>query len=198
MISFIVLFIHRTLSGMQNGYGYSRDRDGMIMTTAAMCIVLLFGLAAMRVMGSFPHSAGGFVIVGYCVSVLTAVLVWRAFEEKRDIHLWELLATSTAFLTMIISGGDILGCIFSVYPALILHKGFINVKSGLSFLDTRTDDPTGKTFGIPSLGIKIPRNGNTTRFILAGLSLVGAVLLLFGVLRSYRLWEILGIAAVNG
>jgi hypothetical protein len=68
-----------------------------------------------------------------------------------------------------------------VYPALILHKGLINKGSGLSFFATATDDSTGKTYGIPLLGLKIKRSGNKFRLTLAAISLIAAALIfIFG------------------
>ena len=45
-----------------------------------------------------------------------------------------ILTAALAFVVLMI--------VAATYPALILHKGFINLGSGLPFFDERTDDAT--------------------------------------------------------
>lgn len=98
--------------------------------------------------------------------------------KYKDIHLWENFVTGGFVIWMSLSGYNILLICCSVYPALILHKGLINMGSGLKFLDHATDDPTGKTYGIPLLGIKVPRMNTKMRLIFACLSIVAAVVIM--------------------
>jgi hypothetical protein len=108
------------------------------------------------------------------------LLPYMTFLKKhRDIHFWENLVTAGYFVFLILAGFNILYLVCSVYPALILHKGLINKGSGLSFFATATDDSTGKTYGIPLLGIKIKRSGNVLRLTLAAISIIAAALIFF-------------------
>lgn len=101
------------------------------------------------------------------------------FKKFQDIHLWEEFVTGGIVIYMTLAGFNILLILCSVYPALIIHKGLINIGSKLDFFATATDDPTGKTFNIPLLGIKIKRSSNGVRLTLAGISIVAAILILF-------------------
>lgn len=101
-----------------------------------------------------------------------------AFNKYADIHLWEDLLTGGYGVYLVLSGFNILMIACAMYPALILHKGLINIGSNQSFFASATDDATGKTYGIPLLGIKIKRSSTTFRVVLALLSLVGAFLVL--------------------
>jgi hypothetical protein len=100
------------------------------------------------------------------------------FSKLKDIHLWENFVTGGFMLFLALTGHNLLMLAFSVYPALILHKGLINLGSGLSFFDETTDDSTGKTYGIPLLGIKVKRSSTKMRLILAGLSILGAIVVI--------------------
>jgi hypothetical protein len=80
---------------------------------------------------------------------------------------------------MVLSHFNILFILCSVYPALIVHKGLINIGSDLKFFATATDDPTGKTYGFKLFGLKIKRSSNLIRLILAGVSIVSAVLIFY-------------------
>jgi len=92
-------------------------------------------------------------------------------KKYKDIHFWENLVTGGYTLFLILMGYNILFIICSVYPALILHKGLINLGSKLSFFAEATDDPTGKTYSIPILNIKIKRSNTHFRLIAAAMSL---------------------------
>jgi len=100
------------------------------------------------------------------------------FNKYADIHLWEDLLTGGYGVYLVLSGFNILMLACAMYPALIVHKGLINIGSDLPFFASATDDATGKTYGIPLLGIKVKRSSTTFRLVLAGLSLVGAFLIL--------------------
>jgi hypothetical protein len=105
----------------------------------------------------------------------------KGLKKYRDIHLWENFITAGYVFHLILSGFNVLLIMCSVYPALIIHKGLINWGSGLSFLDSATDDPTGKTYGFKLFGLKIKRSSTKSRLIFAGLSIVFAFLImLFG------------------
>jgi hypothetical protein len=104
-----------------------------------------------------------------------------------DVHLWAYVSPALSTLTMLIdtwpkrSGLPWWQCAalaLSVYPGGVLFKGLVNIGTGQPFLTGHevTDDPTGKTFGIPSMGLKIPRlSSGWVRLTLAMLS-IGLIL----------------------
>jgi len=174
LLSFLIAFVQRVMSGAVNGFGYAKNFFWLHVVSAAM-IVLPFLMDT-------PHNWFFYVIIpAYIISVAMKVV---SFDDQikgwigkfKDIHLWESIVTGLFTLFLALTGHNLLMLVFSVYPALIVHKGLINIGSKLSFFAEATDDPTGKTYGIPLLKIKIKRSGTKFRLILAGLSIVGAVL----------------------
>lgn len=175
MFTFIINFIHRSLSGLQNASGYSERKHLLTLTTfllSTMSLIFIFYL--------YEHYnlLSALLMIP---SLVAALGVNQSFYNKRflyikpDIHFFELILTSS-FNLAFIATLDIHNIIFtvcSVYPALILHKG-------LTFFDNRTDDPAGKTFSIPVLNLSIPRSTTRFRLIAAAVSIViFLVMLLF-------------------
>lgn len=111
---------------------------------------------------------------------------FTVFKKFQDIHWWEEFVTGGIVLYMTLTGFNILLIMCSVYPALIFHKGFINIGSGLDFFATTTDDdttadgnPVGATYGFKLFKFKIKRSSNVVRLTLAGLSIIGVILIYF-------------------
>jgi len=179
MLEFIYAFSQRALSGAQNMYGYSKKKGLFLLFTL---IMLLFPFINYRPDLLFFI----FVIINvfdvYMKAASFNLLPYMTFLKKyRDIHFWEDIVTGGYFIFLILAHFNILYLICSVYPALILHKGLINKGSGLSFFASATDDATGKTYGIPLLGIKIKRSSTKLRLIFAAISLIAAALIfIFG------------------
>lgn len=178
MIEFTYLFLFRCLSGAQNGFGYANNQPGLHITTGLMvaAIGLLFAIL-FPVTGWLGWAAIGWLIV----SLVGTVGVWDSFIDQvnfltKDIHFWELWTTAGVLLAWISAGGNLIYIAASVYPSLIIHKGFINMGNNLSFFDERTDDRTGKTFSVPILGIKIPRLGIKARIAIAVVSILLVVI----------------------
>jgi hypothetical protein len=97
-----------------------------------------------------------------------------------DLHLKTTLESMFYTGLCLVSGfWPLVACVLAVYPGVVCQKIAINELSGLNTLDEQTDDPTGETYGVPSLGIKIPRQSFTTRIILAIISLVIIIFLNF-------------------
>lgn len=178
-MEFLFLFLYRSLSGAQNGLGYAKNRL-MIVATSVMVLFMASGV----VFASIEKTEGWFpwfiISISFFIAAgLAAIMVHLSFihtEKWFDIHLWESITTGLATIAVAFVGGDIILILCSVYPALIIHKGFVNMGGGLSFLDNRTDDATGKTFSIPLLGIKVPRLSTYIRFLLAAFSIMGVVI----------------------
>lgn len=174
--SFIYPFIQRIMSGAASYFGYSHKIVGMLLISILMCTYPLLT----------THSSWFFVLF-YIVNVITVGMKFISFDDGitgwiskyKDIHFWENLVTGGYVLFLTLTGYNILLLICSVYPALIIHKGLINLGSKLSFFAEATDDATGKTYGIPLLGIKIPRSSTKIRLLIAGLSIIATVSILY-------------------
>ena len=169
---FIYLFLFRVLSGLQNGLGYAQNRYRLVVS------ILLIVCSFIPLL--FTTKLYGLVGLGILISVAGGVGVENSFSEKiswipKGIHFWETLATAGVLLACVFASQNILLIACSVYPALIIHKGFINYFSGLAFFEVRTDDPTGKTFSIPLIGKVVTRGGNIWRLLLVFFSLILAV-----------------------
>lgn len=189
LVTFLANFIFRTLSGIQNGFGYARKDVFMNTVSIIMFIVTILTSYLFYLYGE---------IWGIPLSLLAGLGVLgvnQNFREKKlfgikDIHLWEIVITTGYNLAWIFAGFNLLAIFCSTYPALILHKGFINIGANLPFFDERTDDPTGNTFGIPFLGITIPRATTKFRLIVAALSIVLFLINYFVFKINYGIYDI--------
>jgi len=180
-MEFLYLFIHRALSGAQNGLGYARSP----WRTAATIALILMGFALIAYVIATPGPTPWYIAAGLCgaLSAVAAEMVHISFQDRGgyrifDIHFWEIITTSALAVGVVLAGGNVLLVAASAYPGLILHKGFVNLGSGLPWWDSRTDDASGDTFSIPLLNISIPRSSTTLRVVLAVGSLLLAVLTL--------------------
>lgn len=177
-MEFIFLFTYRVLSGLQNGLGYRRHN---LLRSITSYLLALAALAIIFIAIRQAPLIAFLSIAGALISALGAIGVEDSFNKKtsllrEDIHFWEMLATGGVMISVTILGGNLILILASVYPALIIHKGLINTFSGLSWWDQRTDDPTGKTFSIPLLGIAVPRMGLRGRQALAVASLMATAI----------------------
>lgn len=166
---------------MQNGAGYAGNEHRRIVCTTIMCMLNGFMIVSL---------AGAWMPLGYKVaaivlsllSLVTAIGVDDSFSTTYssllpvDIHLHETITTGAFVLALCAAGCNMVLVACSVYPGLIVHKALINAGSGKPWNYHGTDDPTGKTFNIPTLGIRIPRESHKARMILAGISLAIAAI----------------------
>lgn len=179
MLDFVYSFVQRVLSGTQNMYGYSKKKGMFLFLSIVMLFFPLITYQPTIIFLIF------FIINAFDVYMKAAsfnLLPYMGFLKKyRDIHFWENLVTGGYSVFLVLAHFNILYMLCSVYPALIIHKGLINKGSGLPFFATATDDGTGKTYGIPLLGIKIKRSGNVLRLTFAAISLIAvAVIFILG------------------
>jgi hypothetical protein len=188
MFAFLFLFLYRTLSGVQNGFGYAiRNKPSSYGAISFVSVILAVAPYLPILLTDYPALPLGAKMLawtGAAISTIGAVAVWDNFTDllrrfTLGIHFWEMWVTSGVTLCWIALGGNLYLIAAHVYPALLLHKGAVNIGSGLPFWDHRTDDPTGKTFSIPLLNIKVPRMTLRGRQILAVVSLVGAAVVLW-------------------
>lgn len=173
MSAFLFAFIHRVLSGAQNGFGYSKNFFGLIICGG----VLFFPLILFKF-----HWLIILLIIAYVISLFFKTISFTKHFNKlskyKDIHFWENNVTGIFVIYLILLGYNIFPIICSVYPALILHKGFINLGSGLPFFSEITDDKTGKNYSIPLLGIKVKRSSTIFRIILSIISIIVLIIVL--------------------
>jgi len=179
MFELLSLIVLRALSGAQNGFGYAERYLAMVVSTMVLVITLTIMVLFSH---SLPQSTLQLMLTSFLFifSILSCIMVMQSFLEPlaafSDIHLWETLIMPCAMGFMLLLGGDLIMIICSVYPGLVLHKGFINLGSGLHFTSIRTEDPTGRFYKIPLLGIAVPRWDRNLRIPLAILSIVVAVI----------------------
>jgi hypothetical protein len=178
-MEFIIAFLYRVISGAQNGAGYAQQA-----TLRTILGGIMVGINIYLIATGFGREVPLWMIILHLVVSTIAIFgvigVEDSFEEKwnfltSDIHLYEVVATGCTMISLALLNYDLVLIACSVYPALILHKGFVNLGAGLSFFDKRTDDPTGKTFNIPLLNIKVPRASTRFRIIAAMVSIFVAV-----------------------
>lgn len=183
LLSFLYPFVHRVLSGMQSMYGYDKTKASFIECSILLLLFPLFTIEIWWVFFLFFVLYIGIVFMKTMSFNLIPQL--NHFQKYRDIHLWENLVTGSYWIYLVLAGFNILLLICAVYPALIIHKGLINIGSGLSFFATATDDPTGKTYGFKLFGFKIKRSSNTVRLIFTALSLIAAYFIIkYGIVVS--------------
>lgn len=179
MIEFLYLFLFRALSGAQNGAGYAKQQTLRVIITFTMCTVLI-GTVFTILYQPRETPWEVFAVLLILISTLGAVGVEDSFNPSyqylpKDIHFWEMLATGGITLAWVLLGGNLIGIAASVYPGLILHKGFVNLGSGKGWWYAGTDDRTGKTFSIPLLGIKVPRLNTRGRVHIAVISILAMI-----------------------
>lgn len=179
MFEFLYLVLFRWVSGLQNGLGYAGQHRARLAVSAIMFLVLAASSIYFFAHVSPPWAgiAAGLLAIA---SILGALGVEDVFNDSfsmlpPDLHFFEVIATGGITLAWVVAGGDIIAIACATYPGLIVHKGFVNLGSGLPWWDERTDDPTGKTFAIPLLGIRVPRLSARGRAVAALLSVAGGI-----------------------
>lgn len=192
---FFAFTLHRFLSGIRNGMLYSpisrlRSISGWALAAPYLVGVLMVVISVLAMQIAFKAGAWSFVpynlnafIVGISLS-LTNLCTYMALrynapnaggKYEQDLHLWTSLEQGFLSVPLVLCGWPgLIALGLSVYPSVFLQKVAINRFVGESIWDNATDDPTGHTFAIPSLGIKIPR---TTQRFRAWMS-IGSILLL--------------------
>jgi hypothetical protein len=171
----------RALSGISNGFYYADKHIHCLVS------VVLYFVSCLVVAGFAPHTTYGYI--GGTMFVISAFMMvgkYRAFDGHEtfytsDIHLWENLVTMWIPLGLMFMGESVVLVLLTMYPGLFLHKLVINLGSNLPIFENRTDDPTGKTYGmtiplwVPIFGgelVKVPRTTQRLRLIISIVCLV--------------------------
>lgn len=176
MIEFLYLFLLRAISGGQNGFGYAKR--GTLRAITSFIMTLILGLTLAVILQRAPESYWKLAAaLGMVVSLAGVIGVEDSFNPKykifaTDIHLWEILILGGVTIAFASLGANLISIACSVYPGLILHKGFVNIGSGKKWWYAGTDDKTGKTFSIPLLNLKIPRISTRARISIAVISVM--------------------------
>jgi hypothetical protein len=185
MIAFIFNLVFRVVSGAQNGAFYAKSKIVMLLFTVVLVGLNLLSLFVSVEAGAYREQAMALNIVAYiCFAISAGFAValyfvsWKKHGYKY-IHLFELITVSAFLLAWVFSGGNLIYIACSVYPALILHKGAVNIGGGHNFWYHGTDDPTGQVYTIPVLGWSVPRMSLKFRLIVAFTSLMIVLLNLF-------------------
>lgn len=162
-IAFIFLVIHRGLSGLQNHYGYRNQHCSLFVIS----IILFIFTTKVSIIWVYQQVWISQLVAGilFAISAFSIYGVVNSFNTinprfpHRDVHFWEVLLTGGFVLGSVAIGVDLIYILLSVPTGMVLHKGFINIANSRPFIDANeiTDDKTGKTYGIPSLGIKMLR-----------------------------------------
>lgn len=177
-----VLFVlHRLLSGVRNGTQYNRKpaaAKAPLLALLAMSLLSIILGAVVLNMHSWKFlptwlSALKYLLIpaswvaGYFATQLHSSNKWL-----RDIHLWtevEQLCLSGLLLLSGLAGVIVWAC--TIYPAVFTQKTVINRFCEMAWHEDRTDDPTGATYSIPALNLKIPRTTQKIRLILTAISI---------------------------
>lgn len=183
-IWFVLLVNFRAVGGLRNGLGYGkmplpRKICAWLLTAVAIGLAGWVWRHAQASLQLNAHSttliAGGLALMAALGGVWGAEAYFAGRSRQRifkDLHFWEMLIQPAFMALAVLAGADVLYVLASVYPGLILHKGFVNIPDGNSFWYYGTDDATGKTFNLPILNIRIPRNTLAVRLYLSAASVL--------------------------
>lgn len=179
---FLFAFFHRVFSGLQSMFGYKKSKIGFVIVSLVMMLYPFLNFTTHWLF--YLYIIINFIVVYMKTSSFRIISHFFLFKKYQDIHLWESLLTGGYVLYLILAHYNVLFVVCSVYPALIIHKGLINIGSGLSFFDTTTDDdttndgnPIGATYGFKLFGFKIKRSSNLVRLILAIVSILSTIII---------------------
>lgn len=183
----LFLFVlHRLLSGVRNGAMY-QDKSWLALSSVAlMAFVLVFSFRDLTVSPGFglffPSLA--FCMIAFMLFMSTVCSTVALFYQNptgapvldrfiTDLHLWTMAEQLWLGMAFVAAGwSGVAAVVAGVYPAVFLQKATINAFLGKGPLWNGTDDLTGQTFFISSLGLKVPRNTQIFRALLAALSLI--------------------------
>ena len=170
MIIYALFIVHRALSGAVNGAQYGglpRLRavltDALAGVTVFVCFWAL--LEAFEVWGAVPRWRLVCWTLGILGSVTVVLLTDQAHAQSTrfpgDVHLFTYLQQAVLAATLVVLSNPWWALPFdlalAIYPAVFLQKIAVNLLGGNRWDYAGTDDATGQTWGVPSLGIRVPR-----------------------------------------
>ena len=172
--------LHRLLSGLRNGLIYregQRAAGALYWIVGGMAVCVGIAYAQMRYTTPWPtlYSSDLVVLIRVLMVVsvgvsLVAIAPYLRPKENTtpDLHLLTLAEQSLLAGAYAVAGIEgLLAAVCAVYPAVVLQKIAVNLTNGLPWNHHGTDDPTGDTFGLPSVGIEVARTGFYFRLVAA-------------------------------
>jgi hypothetical protein len=174
---FLLFTLNRALSGVANGLFYGGRKYGvafvlLAVSTLGICIpAILQSEGWQRALAAVGALACALSMAGLYVSFR------RSSSPVADIHLWTLshqtaLAGTVFFAWM--SWPVFWALCLAVFPSNALQKIAVNLFAGHPWNHKETNDPSGNTYTIPLLGIKMPRIRSVEALlVLAALSMFG-------------------------
>lgn len=177
---FFVFILHRFLSGVRNGMLYNpKEWQPMApflvsgwMVIIALCVL---HIAVREHWSLLPAQVSSMLnIMAFFLTILCAIMTlqWARIANV-DLHLWTQLEQMALSVPLILFGWQglvVLAC--AVYPSVFFQKAAINRLTEESIWYNATDDATGATYSIPSLGLNIPRTQQRFRAWMAAASLL--------------------------
>jgi hypothetical protein len=193
IVLYLCFMLHRFVSGLRNGLLYREGehaKDTLIGMSIGMPLLVLVSVLQIPHLSRWAFLSDSTALLGITLAWLLGTLFTMAIvlpfvgvvnRYTKDVHLWTLLEQSAFAALLAISGPYGLAvAILAVYPAAVLQKGTINLVSSLPWNYHGTDDATGATYGLPSLGMSLPRRSARMRLLLAAISII-----LFTILTIY-------------
>lgn len=163
-LTFCSAFLFRVLSGAQNGLIYNKSEAGHFLPVMFMLFIPIYIMTE----GGDRNGVRLACIAWAFLATISFKYSFGNIREGWGIHEFETIGMYVFAVACFFFSP--LGFILSVYPSLVIHKGLINIGSGIGFFDERTDNPTGKTFSF--FGWNIPRLGNKIRIPAAVISFI--------------------------
>ena len=187
-IFFVTYIMHRWLGGVRNGMIYDGGhwaRNAVFAPTIGLWVVPLIAIMQSfmepqwRLLWADNRQQWSVFVSYIALGIISYMAISRIRGEHKypaaRLHTWTFWEQVFALVLWVLLGWKAaLAAILATYPALIAQKVTINLFSGLKWNDERTDDPTGKTYGLPIFGIvvKVPRIRHYVRMSFAILSVV--------------------------
>lgn len=165
MKKFLLKIFHTAVSGFQNGAGYGKHW-GLFSLFSILEIATPYftwkGMKRWQKVMCIISTIGSLMTIASFIFPPAALL---------DIHLWETVTTSFYSFSQVSTLKEGIIIALATIPGLVLHKIGVNILGGSKWNYNGTDDVTGKTFSIPSLGMKIPRLTFNNHLIIAAISI---------------------------
>jgi hypothetical protein len=159
--TFVSYVAHRAISGGLNGAFYGHLFPIAAIASMALCMLTMYGIAKYIEWSRLKTWAKVMTILTLVGCILSIALTVASFTIPglwfADVHLWTLMQQVCLAGALYFSGTDIMALLATVYPAVFMQKLFVNLLAGKRWNYRGTNDKTGATYGIPKLGINVPR-----------------------------------------
>lgn len=184
MKEYIFILTQKILTGLRQMFGYMNNRLWLIIFGWISIVVPIVWLIV--TWDSIKKYKGLIVLLIFATAACGILSYMSLGIMPFDTHLWTYLESVLFPWAMVLAGKNWIDILGGVTLGGVLFKGFVDTAFGWPFIKGKevTDIAGGKFFGIPSLGIKIPRLSNG--WIRLGIALVVG---LFVILNHYY-WHV--------